>query len=109
MRIAIILCVLLPSSYALLNIGCHLKWPNCGITIQNIVCERDEKCLAEEGCENVESDAEFLKWILHEHNRLRNEIATGKESRGFTGAASNMMALSYDKDLEFTAACNANR
>ncbi|XP_072399967.1 venom allergen 5-like [Diabrotica undecimpunctata] len=86
---------------------CDVKWPPC--SVKNTVCARHEQCLAEPGCEDLQPDPEFLKFILHEHNRLRNNIAIGAETRGFTGVAANMMALSYDKDLEYTARCHINR
>ncbi|CAG9855768.1 unnamed protein product [Phyllotreta striolata] len=104
----VFLVVTVCSFGASIDLLCPLKWPNCGLTVQNIVCERGETCPTEPGCEKIEPDEEFLKFILHEHNRLRNEIATGKETRGNTGPAANMNALSYDKGLEFTASCNAN-
>ncbi|XP_072399965.1 uncharacterized protein [Diabrotica undecimpunctata] len=88
---------------------CDFKWPRCGLTVENTVCNRDEKCQPEPGCEDVQPDPEFLKFILHEHNRLRKNVASGAESRGFTGVAANMMAISYDKDLEYTARCHINR
>ncbi|XP_057661990.1 uncharacterized protein LOC130897249 [Diorhabda carinulata] len=106
-----ILIFILTTTIALTESGlmCNVQWPACSLTVQNIVCSRDEKCLPTKGCQDLPMDPEFSKFILHEHNRLRQKVASGQETRGYTGVASNMHVLSYDEKLEYSAKCNVNR
>lgn len=46
--------------------------------------------------------------ILEKHNKLRNDIASGNEKRGNMGESSDMNALQYSMELEFSAQCTCN-
>nr|XP_023011527.1 venom allergen 5-like [Leptinotarsa decemlineata] len=100
-----LLCILIASK--LCESACEDKWPSCG-KYTNIVCERKESCSGASGCTIMPLNEEFRRWYVEEHNRLRNEVATGKETRGGNAAAADMMTLSFDLELEYTAQCNVN-
>ncbi|EEZ99134.1 CRISP/Allergen/PR-1-like Protein [Tribolium castaneum] len=53
----------------------------------------------------LKQHAEFRQIILDLHNRARNLVASGNETRGELTSASNMMALSYSLELEYFARC----
>ncbi|KAJ3653782.1 hypothetical protein Zmor_013016 [Zophobas morio] len=51
---------------------------------------------------------EFRTKVLAEHNKWRDYIASGKETRpneGWSPAAGNMMVMSYDLELEYITRC----
>ncbi|XP_008192490.2 CRISP/Allergen/PR-1 [Tribolium castaneum] len=43
--------------------------------------------------------------IVEYHNHLRNLVANGSDTRGKAGKAANMMAISYNLELEYLARC----
>ncbi|KAL3270760.1 hypothetical protein HHI36_021285 [Cryptolaemus montrouzieri] len=73
------------------------------------VCYRKHKCGLVKGCESIKQNLAFREHMLHAHNDVRNQIASGEEkgSYGNTGAT-NMLALSYDLELEYIASCWAH-
>ncbi|KAG5886656.1 hypothetical protein JTB14_009474 [Gonioctena quinquepunctata] len=85
--------------------SCEDDWPSCG-TNQNIVCERGGDCAAASNCIVMSSDEKFRQALLDEHNEHRNDIA---EATGEDKGAADMMVLSYDVELEYTATCNVNQ
>ncbi|KAG5886655.1 hypothetical protein JTB14_009473 [Gonioctena quinquepunctata] len=87
--------------FKIYQFSCEDDWPSCG-TNQNIVCERGGDCAAASNCIVMSSDEKFRQGLLDLHNDRRNIIA------GAAGAA-NMMVLSYDVELEYTATCNVNQ
>nr|XP_008192491.2 PREDICTED: CRISP/Allergen/PR-1 [Tribolium castaneum] len=64
-------------------------------------------CAAGEGREEIEMNKypEFRRIVLEEHNKLRNKIASGLDTRNGASSAANMMALSYDLELEYMTRC----
>ncbi|KAG5892012.1 hypothetical protein JTB14_024452 [Gonioctena quinquepunctata] len=88
--------------------ACEDKWPKCHKG-QNVVCERGGYCGSRGSCKIMGLDEKYRTWILDEHNKLRSKVASGQETRGGNEAAANMMALSYDVELEHTAICNVNQ
>ncbi|KAG5886661.1 hypothetical protein JTB14_009479 [Gonioctena quinquepunctata] len=88
--------------------SCEDNWPSCD-GLQNIVCERGGQCNSIENCTMINLDEKFRRLVLEEHNKIRNNVAQGQETRGGNGEAANMMVLSYDLALEYTAACKANQ
>ncbi|KAF2902257.1 hypothetical protein ILUMI_03932 [Ignelater luminosus] len=78
---------------------------------EHTVCKRDP-CYVSKACgANASSlglDDEGRQWILDLHNNYRNNIALGKDTTGGNGQASNMLALNYDRELEFVAQCWSN-
>ncbi|XP_044260953.1 venom allergen 5 2-like [Tribolium madens] len=48
---------------------------------------------------------EFRQLCLHEHNRWRNYIASGNETRGSAKSVADMMVMNYDLELEYLARC----
>ncbi|KAG5886663.1 hypothetical protein JTB14_009481 [Gonioctena quinquepunctata] len=101
-----ILC-LLPASviFKIYEFSCVDEWPNCG-DIKNVVCERGENCYPYSSCTVRLISTSFRKEIVSKHNIYRDRVALGQEERGGNGEAANMMVLSYDKDLEYSALCN---
>lgn len=47
--------------------------------------------------------------LLDEHNKYREKVASGGDSRGGNGAAKDMIALNYDVDIEVTSFCWSRR
>lgn len=91
---------------------CTTKWPGCtleGIHYINTACERKSCNPIYSQCVELEADAEFRRMVLDKHNELRNKVASGEETRSEIAQASDMMALSYDLGLEFTAICHVHR
>ncbi|CAH1119716.1 unnamed protein product [Phaedon cochleariae] len=86
--------------------ACADDWPTCRNGFANIACEVGGTCEGKGDCEIMEHDVEFRRFALEEHNKWRNYLALGKETRGGNGEAADMRALSYDVKLEFTARCN---
>ncbi|KAG5886662.1 hypothetical protein JTB14_009480 [Gonioctena quinquepunctata] len=84
--------------------SCEEDWPNCD-SVQNIVCETN--CQTKSALYILTSDEKFRRWILDEHNKLRSNVAQGNETSGGNGEAANMMALSYEVELEYLAGCVA--
>ncbi|KAG5886652.1 hypothetical protein JTB14_009470 [Gonioctena quinquepunctata] len=81
--------------------SCEDDWPSCG-TNQNIACKRGGNCAAASNCIVMSLDEKFRRALLDIHNERRNGIAEA------VGVA-NMMVLSYDVELEYTATCNVNQ
>ncbi|XP_022910068.2 venom allergen 5-like [Onthophagus taurus] len=55
---------------------------------------------------NIEPSDDVRNFIVEIHNKYREKVASGSESRGgLTTGASDMYALEYDKDLEYTSTC----
>ncbi|KAJ3650034.1 hypothetical protein Zmor_013012 [Zophobas morio] len=51
---------------------------------------------------------EFRTTVLNEHNKFRDYVASGKETRpkeGWTPPAANMMIMSYDLEMEYITRC----
>ncbi|KAG5886669.1 hypothetical protein JTB14_009487 [Gonioctena quinquepunctata] len=88
--------------------SCEDDWPSCDRG-ENIVCERGGHCDAVSGCIMMDSDQKFRQRVVDDHNFYRNQIAIGNDTRYGNGEAANMMALSYDTELEFTALCFVNQ
>ncbi|KAG5886668.1 hypothetical protein JTB14_009486 [Gonioctena quinquepunctata] len=88
--------------------SCEDDWPSCD-KAKNIVCERGGHCDPLSGCVMMDLDEKFRQLVLDGHNFYRNEVAVGNETRYGNGEAANMMALSYDIELEFTAICYVNQ
>ncbi|KAF2902256.1 hypothetical protein ILUMI_03931 [Ignelater luminosus] len=88
------------------NYFCKLK---CGK--EHTVCKR-KPCSVSKGCGNnaasVPLNDKERQYILDVHNKLRNKVAMGKDKQGGNSEASNMIALSYNKELEFVAQCWSN-
>lgn len=110
-----ILCLLIFTCTVNFSSGddeCKKKWPDClndkGVMSTNTVCLESGCDPRFQGCLELPSTREFRQGILDKHNELRNKLASGADTRGGNQAASNMMALSYDLDLEYTARCHAN-
>lgn len=90
---------------------CKEKFPPClifGRTNVNTACANRGCGPKTKGCKELPPDAEFRKAMLDKHNELRNKIASGGDTTGGNQAAANMMALSYDVGLEFTAICHVH-
>ncbi|KAG5886651.1 hypothetical protein JTB14_009469 [Gonioctena quinquepunctata] len=87
---------------------CEHDWPNCG-TDQNIVCRRGGNCDTASDCKLLIMDEKFRRALMDEHNEHRNEVAEGRILVGENGEAANMMAISYDTELEYTAICYVNQ
>lgn len=83
---------------------CHLSCKKA-----HTVCDR-EGCMPDVVCGQVyvQMNDDLRLQLLNEHNKFRNIIALGLDSRRGNSAASNMQALSYSKELEFVAQCWAN-
>ncbi|CAG9841215.1 unnamed protein product [Diabrotica balteata] len=85
---------------------------SCDGTVQTVCERKNVNCGADpQICKNFKemklNDAE-RRLVLDVHNKLRNKVATGKETRGPQPKASNMKALSYSKELEYIAQCHTN-
>ncbi|KAG5886660.1 hypothetical protein JTB14_009478 [Gonioctena quinquepunctata] len=101
-----ILCLVSASViFEIYEFSCVDEWPNCG-DIKNVVCERGGHCNYTSDCTAVISGRAFRMNIVNQHNIYRSSVAQGKEKRGGNGEAANMMALSFDLDLEYSAICN---
>lgn len=93
-----------------INKGPYCYLP-CG-TKKNIVCKRATCYLDVAKC-GGRAQVHALSYkemqsIVDVHNRIRNDFAGGKlDANGIEVA--DMMVLSYDKELEFTALCTSNR
>ncbi|KAG5886664.1 hypothetical protein JTB14_009482 [Gonioctena quinquepunctata] len=87
--------------------SCEDDWPSCD-KIKNIVCEREKQCGNSSTCTLLKPDEKFRRWVLDEHNYYRNTIAVGNITK-YGGPAANMMALSYDLELEYTAICSVTQ
>lgn len=85
---------------------CALK---CG-SQKNIVCKRKSYCGLESGCKGKESKLTQaqIDAVVDAHNRLRSDLATGKETRGGASKVADMSVISYHKELEYTAQCLSN-
>ncbi|XP_044255860.1 venom allergen 5-like isoform X2 [Tribolium madens] len=76
----------------------------------NIFCKTKKHtgcdCARRGGRTEVELDKifKFRKVVLDEHNKLRNGIASGNDSRT-PSKASDMMAISYDLEMEYMCRC----
>ncbi|KAG5886658.1 hypothetical protein JTB14_009476 [Gonioctena quinquepunctata] len=99
---------LLSSIFRSCKSSCEDHWPSCG-TIKNVACLRRGQCGSRGDCIVMDLDDEFRQLVLDEHNRLRNKVAQGQETRGGNGEAANMMVLSYDLGLEYTAICTVQQ
>ncbi|XP_044260949.1 venom allergen 3-like [Tribolium madens] len=55
--------------------------------------------------EILDKMVEFRRFIVDQHNRWRNFIASGKETRGFAKSVSDMLVMNYDLELEYLARC----
>ncbi|VEN58635.1 unnamed protein product [Callosobruchus maculatus] len=87
--------------------SCSTRWPSCS-SDENIVCTTDYgKPVV--NCDIIYNDPEVRKAIVDSHNYYRNKVAIGNETRGAFRCISDMLAMSYDPDLEFTAQCQASR
>ncbi|CAG9841210.1 unnamed protein product [Diabrotica balteata] len=80
---------------------------------QHTVCMRKkEQCGKGPKCPSnfrqVALTDEMRRLILDHHNALRNKVATGQEKIGNQPPASNMRALSWNKELEYIAQCWTN-
>lgn len=94
-----------------LDPDCTKKFPDCilsGRTNVNTACENKGCGPKFKGCTELPPDAKFRQAVLDRHNELRNKIASGGDTTGNNEAASNMMALSYDLALEYTAICHVH-
>ncbi|KAG5886665.1 hypothetical protein JTB14_009483 [Gonioctena quinquepunctata] len=87
--------------------SCEDDWPSCDGT-KNIVCEREGQCGDSSDCTLFKPDEKFRRLVLDEHNNYRNFIAVGNNT-SYGGPAANMMALSYDLELEYAAICTATK
>lgn len=81
--------------------------------LPNIVCERKHHCVLDKNeCGSDGKSKYFFDKFLDEmvavHNEYRQKIASGEDTRGGNSKASNMMVLSYHKELAYTAQCLAN-
>ncbi|KYB26916.1 venom allergen 5 isoform X2 [Tribolium castaneum] len=74
----------------------------CG-EVKHSACE----CSSRDGRKEVGllEVVQFRKLVVGVHNKYRNLVASGKETRGGVGAAADMMALSYSLELEFMVRC----
>ncbi|XP_072399644.1 venom allergen 5-like isoform X3 [Diabrotica undecimpunctata] len=80
---------------------------------QHTVCIRKkEQCGKGPKCHSnfrqVALTDEMRRLILDHHNTLRNKVATGQEKIGNQPPASNMRAMSWNKELEYIAQCWTN-
>ncbi|EEZ99142.2 CRISP/Allergen/PR-1-like Protein [Tribolium castaneum] len=75
---------------------------SCG-KVEHSAC----KCSRAGGREELDlkNITNFRKLLLDLHNEARNNVASGKETRGELTSASNMMAVSYSLELEYFARC----
>lgn len=90
---------------------CKEKFPDCKESRKDVVntaCENRGCGPKFSGCKELPPDAEFRRAVLDKHNELRNKIASGGDTTGGNQAAANMMALSYDLGLEYTAICHVH-
>lgn len=89
------------------NKYCDLK---CGKQ-KNLVCKRIP-CALSKDCTAPSVAAKFddedARGVANIHNEFRQIIATGQDTRGGTGNASNMYYLTYSRELAFSAQCWAN-
>lgn len=105
----IVLTLLFPScSFSLLRLR-NSRNDFCKLTCfeSHTVCQKAPCWINRESCGH-DADMYLLKpnqrkTILHEHNKVRSEVATGNKT------ASNMQVLSYSKEMEFIAQCWANQ
>uniref|UniRef100_A0A6P7GXC0 Uncharacterized protein LOC114347932 n=1 Tax=Diabrotica virgifera virgifera TaxID=50390 RepID=A0A6P7GXC0_DIAVI len=88
---------------------CNAIWPPCN-NIENIVCRNGGSCdpARNSQCKPLKNDDSFRVWIVDLHNRYRNNIASGNDTRNGASSAANMQVMNYDFDLEYTASCTAN-
>nr|CAH7742911.1 unnamed protein product [Callosobruchus chinensis] len=86
---------------------CYTRWPSCG-SEKNIVCTTNYGQPAA-NCKIIYNDPAIRKAIVDTHNYYRNKVAIGNETRGAFKSIADMLAMSYDSDLEFTAQCQASR
>lgn len=90
---------------------CTEKWLSCvldGKLYLNTACEYENCDPRSNSCSEITSDTEFRRMVLDKHNELRNKIASGEEKRSNIVSAADMMAVSYDLGLEFTAICHVH-
>lgn len=91
--------------------NCPSKWPSCthkGENYTHTTCQFESCDPRFKNCFELPSDREFRRMVLDKHNELRNKVASGEETRSGFVAAADMMAFSYDLELEFTAICQVH-
>ncbi|RZC36092.1 venom allergen 5-like [Asbolus verrucosus] len=92
-----------PTKYSYCSAGCLNE--DDGTVFMHTAC----KCNKLEGNRTLISDdiVSFRKTIVEIHNKLRNKLASGGETKnGFPNAA-NMRVINYDLELEYIANCYA--
>ncbi|XP_072399645.1 venom allergen 5-like [Diabrotica undecimpunctata] len=91
------------------NDYCSLR---CGPDEHTVCRRRNVQCGPGPQCSSnfrpIHLTDDDRRYILHLHNNLRNKVATGQEKRGNQPSASNMKALSYNRELESIAQCLTN-
>lgn len=90
---------------------CNLPCKSLG-GLKNIICERGTCKLDPKKCGKTGKIQKFLgdkiEWVVDEHNKYRQKIANGEDTRNGNGKAANMLVMSYHSELAFTAQCLAN-
>lgn len=88
---------------------CNIK---CGQDRPIVCLRQSDKCLSDDemcGPSALSGITEEERiGILEEHNKIRNNIAGGKETRGDIKEIADMNVLSYSLELEFSATCFCN-
>ncbi|XP_044255855.1 venom allergen 3-like isoform X2 [Tribolium madens] len=81
---------------------CDMRCPELG-NVVHTACN----CTPGEGREEVGLDkmVEFREIVVEEHNKLRNKIASGADTRNGASSASDMMVVNYDLELEYISRC----
>ncbi|CAG9841213.1 unnamed protein product [Diabrotica balteata] len=83
----------------------------CKKGIHTVCARKDVNCGPGPKCKNfkvMQLDDEDRQLVLDVHNKLRNRVATGQETIGPQPSATNMQAMSYNKELEYIAQCHTN-
>ncbi|XP_044260951.1 venom allergen 5-like [Tribolium madens] len=65
------------------------------------------ECSSRDGRQEFELDkiVKFREFVVSEHNKYRDFLASGNETRGGASSAADMMVLSYSLELEFMVRC----
>ncbi|XP_044260079.1 scoloptoxin SSD552-like [Tribolium madens] len=97
---AVFLCVYGADKYDPKKVNyCKMK---CMSLEKSTGCDCKQQGTRREQLRNMVS---FRQVCVDEHNKLRNLLASGNETRGFAKSAANMMVMNYDLELEYLARC----
>lgn len=77
---------------------------DCSRSEKHTACHCDIRGHRQEILDNI---VEFRRIMLDEHNRFRELVASGRETRNGVTSAADMQALSYSLELEYIARCFA--